>query len=75
MKKHFPNAKFIESADIELEDNMVELDETYSVQIFTFERGYSLGWENDNGSFSSIDFKTFNSAVNKAIELTTGSKK
>ena len=70
LKEHFPNAKFIESENIDIEDDMIELDETYSIQIFTFERGYSLGWEIDDNTFSSIDFKTFTSAVNKAVERT-----
>ena len=70
LKEHFPNAKFIESENIDIEDDMIELDETFHIQIFTFGHGYSLNWENNNNTFSSIDFQTFTSVVNKAIELT-----
>ena len=70
LKEHFPNAKFIESENIDIEDDMIELDETFHIQIFTFGQGYSLIWEIDNNTFSGIDFQTFTLAVNKAIELT-----
>ena len=72
MKKHFPNAKFVESENIDIEDDMIELDETYSIQIFEFEAGfgkYSLVKENDDETFSSFDFQYFNSAVYLAVEL------
>ena len=70
LKEHFPNAKFIESENIDIEDDEIELNETYSIQIFEDGCGYSLGWEIDDDTFSSIDFKTFTLAVNKAVERT-----
>ena len=68
LKEHFPNAKFIESENIDIVDDMIELDKKFHIQIFEYGDGYALGWDNDNNLYS-CDFKTFNSAVKKASEL------
>ena len=69
LKTHYPNAKFIESEDIEFEDHMIQLTNSLSIQLCFFSQDYCLSKENNDGeTFTLSIFNDFNSALNQAIK-------
>jgi hypothetical protein len=66
--KNFPNAKFVESEDIELEDHMIVLNAKLSIQLCFYSQDYCLTKDNDDDTFSNWEFNDFNSAINQSIK-------
>jgi len=68
--KYFPNAKYIESENLEFEDDYIQLNDDYHIQICFFGGGFALWKENKDETFTTYGVnEKYKDALKKAHEL------